>query len=81
MLKWGLEIADEKEVECWIDASPMALGLHKRLRWVEVDHVDVDLGKYGGEEGKMDRTVCSIRKPGGGEWKVEGGTYSAAERI
>ncbi|SLM40980.1 GNAT domain [Lasallia pustulata] len=75
LLQWGLEIADEKGVECWIDASPMSVELYKRLGWVEVDHVDLDLGKYGGEQGIVDRTVCLIRKPGGGEWKVEGGTY------
>lgn len=75
LLQWGLDAADEKGVECWIDASPMGVELYKRMGWVEVDHVDVDLGKYGGEGGKMDRTVCLIRKPGGGEWKVDGGTY------
>ena len=62
-------------MECWIDASPKGVELYKRMGWVEVDHVDVDLGKYGGEEGKTDQTICLIRKPGGGEWKVEGGTY------
>lgn len=75
LLRWGLEVADEKGVECWIDASPMGVELYKRLGFVEVDYIDVELGAYGGAPGKVDRTVCLIRKPGGGEWKVEGGTY------
>lgn len=75
LLRWGLEIADEKGVECYINASPKAVKVYERLGWVEVDHVDVDLAQYGGEKGKIDRTVCLVRKPGGGEWRMEGGTY------
>lgn len=75
LLQWGLEIADGEGVECYINASPKAVKMYERLGWVEIDHIDVDLGQYGGEQGIIDRTVCLIRKPGGGEWKTEGGTY------
>ena len=63
LLKWGLDIADEKRLECWINASPVGLSLYKRLGWEELGSVDVHLGDWGGEHGVIDRTVYLVRKP------------------
>ena len=63
LLKWGLDIADDRGLVCYLDASPMGLGLYKKFGWKEVDHVDVDLGRWGGEDGLVDRVVCLVRKP------------------
>ncbi|KAG0649107.1 hypothetical protein D0Z07_4391 [Hyphodiscus hymeniophilus] len=66
LLAWGLSEADRLGVECWIEASPFGLGLYKKKGWVEIEHVDVDLGRWGGEEGKTDRLVYMVRPPKGG---------------
>jgi GNAT superfamily N-acetyltransferase len=61
LLEWGLEKADAEGVQCWIDASPAGKGLYEKMGWREVDVVDVDLGKWGGEEGETTRTVNMVR--------------------
>lgn len=63
LLEWGLQEADREGVECWIDASPFGLGLYKKFGWKEVSYLDVELGKWGGEEGKVRRTVNMVRPP------------------
>jgi len=63
LLRWGLEQAAEKGLECWIDASPMGSGLYKRFGWVAVDRLDFELSKYGGKEGEVDGVVCMVRQP------------------
>lgn len=63
LLKWGLDKADEEQVDCWIDASPYGLGLYKKFGWKEVGNLDVELDKWGGENGKTERTVHMIRPP------------------
>jgi GNAT superfamily N-acetyltransferase len=63
LLGCGLQEADREGVECWIDSSPFGLGLYMRFGWQEVGGFDVDLGKWGGEEGKVSRTVYLVRQP------------------
>jgi GNAT superfamily N-acetyltransferase len=65
LLEWGLQEADREGVECWIDSSPFGLGLYKKFGWKEVGYLDVDLGRWGGEEGKVRRTVDMVRQPHG----------------
>jgi len=64
LLQWGLAMADEQGVECWIDASPFGKGLYEKMGWKEISFVEVDLGKWGGEEGVTTRTVNMLRLPG-----------------
>lgn len=61
MLQWGLEIADREGVECWIDASPMGLGLYKKLGWKEVGEIKVDLRDWGGKKGHVETVVNLVR--------------------
>ena len=63
LLKQGLDVADEKGLECWINASPVGLGLYKKFGWEELGSVDIHLGDWGGEDGVIDRTVYLVRKP------------------
>lgn len=63
LLEWGLSEADRQGRECWIDASPSGLGLYKKFGWKEVGVLDVDLGRWGGEQGKVARTVHMVRAP------------------
>ena len=63
LLSWGLDQADELGYECWINATQAGLSLYKRHGWMEVGQIDVDLGDWGGEKGKLDRTVCLVRRP------------------
>ena len=63
LLRRGLEEADEKGYESWINASPQGLALYKRHGWEEVGFVDINIGEWGGKEGIIDRTVCLVRKP------------------
>ena len=65
LLKWILDRVDEKGYDCWINASAEGLELYKRFGWVEESFVDLDLGKWGGEKGVIDRTVCLVRKARG----------------
>lgn len=62
-MEWGLQEADREGVECWIDSSPFGLGLYKKFGWKEVGYLDVDLGRWGGEAGKVRRTVHMVRSP------------------
>lgn len=63
LLEWGLQQADREGVECWIDSSPFGLGLYKKFGWKEVGYLDIELGKWGGEQGKVRRTVHMVRQP------------------
>jgi GNAT superfamily N-acetyltransferase len=63
LLEWGLQKADEEQLNCWIDASPFGLGLYKKVGWKEVGKLNVDLGQFGGEEGKVRTTVHMVRAP------------------
>ena len=65
LLEWGLRIADEKRLECWINASADGLSLYKKLGWKEVGQVSIDLGDWGGVKGKREVFVEMVRKPRG----------------
>lgn len=61
LLQWGLRQADERGVECWIDASPFGKGLYEKMGWREVGVFDVDTKEFGVEGGEVSRTVHMIR--------------------
>ena len=65
LLEWGIEKADKKGLDCWVDASEAALGFFEKFGWEQVGVVEVDLADWGGVEGKKERVVQCIRKPGG----------------
>lgn len=61
LLRWGLDLADEEQVETWIDASAAGHPLYKQLGWVDVGKVDIDLGPWGLEP-KV-RSIASMIRP------------------
>ena len=63
LLQWGLRIADDEKVECWIDASAMGKGLYKKLGWKEVGELSMDLGEWGGRKGFFETAVHLVRPP------------------
>ena len=65
LLRRYLDVADEKEWDSWIDASPAGMGLYQKLGWEQVGGVTIDLGEFGGEKGLMETTVSMLRKPKG----------------
>lgn len=46
-----------------MDASPASLGLYKKLGWVEVGRLVVELEEWGGKVGEKEVTVNLIREP------------------
>jgi GNAT superfamily N-acetyltransferase len=60
MLKWGMEKADELDLETYLDSSQVARPIYEKLgfeflKWVEFDRVP-----WGGEG--VDRYGCMVRK-------------------
>jgi GNAT superfamily N-acetyltransferase len=62
LLRWGLELADEEQVETWIDASAAGYGLYKQFGWEEVGKVYLDLAPWGGDS-KVRSVASMIRQP------------------
>ena len=62
LLRWGLDLADEEQVETWIDASAAGHPLYKQFGWEDVGKVDIDLGPWGGEP-KVSSVINMIRPP------------------
>ncbi|MCJ1385023.1 hypothetical protein MMC17_008141 [Xylographa soralifera] len=65
LLQRYFDVVDEKGWESWIDASPAGMGLYQKLGWEQVGDVTIDLGKFGGENGRMETTVAMLRKAKG----------------
>ena len=63
LVRWGLRLADEGGLRAWVDASPASLGLYKKLGWVEVGRLVVELEEWGGKVGEKEVTVNLIREP------------------
>lgn len=50
LLKWGTDLADESRVlPCYLEASEMGQPLYRSLGFRDVETLDMDLGKWGGE--------------------------------
>ncbi len=62
LLDWGLSQADRDGIPVWIDATPKGKGLYEQVGWKQVDFVDIDLSKWGGED-EVERTVNMLREP------------------
>jgi predicted N-acetyltransferase YhbS len=64
LLRWGLERADEEQVECWIDASRAGHGLYTKFGWEDVGTVEVDLTRWGGVAPGNNISIANmIRQP------------------
>jgi len=54
MLEWGMRMADEEGVACWIDASPEVTALYRRLGWKEIGETKIEFGGCMREVGVRD---------------------------
>ena len=53
--------ADAEQAICCLQASPKGYGLYKKLGFQEIDHLEIDMAKYGGEG--IHKHVTMIRYP------------------
>ncbi len=50
LLKWGTDLADETKVlPCYLEASEISRPLYRSMNFKDVETLDIDLGKWGGE--------------------------------
>ncbi|KAL9102420.1 MAG: hypothetical protein Q9163_002442 [Psora crenata] len=65
LIDWGLEMADTEGLQCYVEASPVAYSLCRRIGFRHVADMRVELGNY--KEGYRDyRNIVMIRPPFGG---------------
>ena len=57
LLERGIEKADKKGLDCWLNASEAAVRFFEGFGWEPVGYVEVDLG-----EGEKERVVQCVRK-------------------
>jgi hypothetical protein len=65
MVQWGMDKAEEKGWQVYIEASEAGEGLYLRYGLKEVDRVDVDLEPWGAEKGEWHRYAL-LHKPAPG---------------
>ena len=50
LLRWGTEIADEaKTLSCYLEASPVGRHLYQSAGFEQVETLNIDMSKWGGE--------------------------------
>jgi GNAT superfamily N-acetyltransferase len=60
LLDWSLPVADDRQLYCWIDASPRDLGLYRQLGRIEVGKLEFDPRTWeGGKETSTPRFAWS----------------------
>ena len=59
LVEWGLNVADEKALPCWLQASPQGAGLYRKLGFEDVGKMDIDMSSFGGKG--VYQYVCMIR--------------------
>ena len=68
LLQWGLDEADKRGWQAYIDATPEGVGLYKKLGWKERERLVVDLrdwGWVGKEDDRWSVTVHLVREAKG----------------
>lgn len=63
MIEWGLQQADEKGAEAYLEAAPELAPLFEKFGWVVVDEICFDLDQWDVLETGVQRWVCMLRKP------------------
>jgi GNAT superfamily N-acetyltransferase len=55
LLNWGMDVADREGVDCWLTSTPVGYGVYRRLGFVDVDVMDLDLRRWAvGRSGSED---------------------------
>ena len=65
LVEWGINKAEEKGLQVYIEATEQGLGLYLRYGMIEVDRVDVDLEPWGAKNGEWIRYAL-LHKPAPG---------------
>ena len=59
LVEWGTNVADEAGLFCYLEGSPAGYSLYKKCGFEDVEYLDTNLTKWGGEIAY--RHVCMIR--------------------
>ena len=59
LLDWGVDEADRLGLPCWLQSTPQGVGLYRKVGFVDVGNMDIDMSKFGGEG--TYRYSCMIR--------------------
>jgi hypothetical protein len=60
-LSWATQLADEKGLTCWVEASPMSVPLYMKFGFEIQDQVVVQLEESCG--GGTQTSTCMMREP------------------
>jgi GNAT superfamily N-acetyltransferase len=61
LVQWGVSIADESRLPVYIEGTEKGLNLYLKYGVKEVDRVEVDLEKWGGNRGEWSRFTLLYR--------------------
>ena len=61
-LKWATQVADQRALPIWLDASPMSVSLYKRFGFFTVGEVTSDLS-IGSKGAGIYTHTCMLREP------------------
>lgn len=50
LVKWGCEIADDEGIPAYLEATPIGYPVYRRQGFEDVDVVELDFSRWGGEE-------------------------------
>ena len=66
LLRWGFEEFDLEKEKVWLQTQMRGRNVYRRYGWVDVDYLDIDLSRWGGEMRGwgMHRSPCMLRAPG-----------------
>ena len=59
LIQWGTDLADGAGIPCYVEASPAGYGLYQKMGFEEVDTLDTDMSRWGGEG--VYHNVCMFR--------------------
>jgi GNAT superfamily N-acetyltransferase len=62
LVEWGLQKAEERGLQVYIESTEKGLGLYLKYGMTEVDRVDVDLEPWGAKNGEWNRYAL-LHKP------------------
>ena len=67
LVRWGLEEAEKRGLDCWLQASPFAVDFYRHLGFEDVSSFESDLDKLAGTDNRelgMYRNILMRRKSG-----------------
>ena len=65
LLKHVLAMADAERRKSYIEATPQGYGLYVKLGFEEIDHIKIDVSRWGGKEPALNRALSRSPRPFG----------------